>query len=212
MALTDTIRPVRATAKRDVPPEVPVEERIVDAALRCMARWGLAKTTVDDVARDAGCSRATLYRAFPGGKDTLLTELLGREVSRFFDQLDVRLSETPDDLESLVAEAFSFALGHLRGHEALATMLAQEPEVILPLLARGQLDALLATVGARLGPHLEPHLGAAQVPLAAELLTRLVLSYALRPSAVLDPSDPDDLRRLVRAFVVPGLRNLQGAS
>ena len=42
--------------------------RIVDAALRCLARQGIAKTTVDDIAREAGLSRATLYRAFPGGQ------------------------------------------------------------------------------------------------------------------------------------------------
>lgn len=212
MVLADTYTGDRTATQRDIPAEVPVEERIVDAALRCMARWGLAKTTVDDVARDAGCSRATLYRAFPGGKDTLLAELMAREVSRFFDQLDARLADCADDLEALVEEALVFALTHLRGHEALATMLAQEPEVILPLLARGRLDALLLTVGARLGPHLEPHVGAPAVPFAAELLTRLVLSYALRPSALLDPSDPDQRRRLVRDFIVPGLRHLQGAS
>jgi AcrR family transcriptional regulator len=42
--------------------------RVVDAALRCLAREGLRGTTVDDIASDAGVSRATLYRAFPGGR------------------------------------------------------------------------------------------------------------------------------------------------
>ena len=32
----------------------------------CIARWGTAKTTLDDIAREAGCSRATIYRLFPG--------------------------------------------------------------------------------------------------------------------------------------------------
>ncbi|MGZ4705878.1 MAG: TetR/AcrR family transcriptional regulator, partial [Acidimicrobiales bacterium] len=47
-------------------------DRILEAALRCVARWGLIKTTVDDVAREAGCSRATIYRAFPGGKQSVI--------------------------------------------------------------------------------------------------------------------------------------------
>ena len=46
--------------------------RIVDAALRCLARQGTAKTTVDDIAREAGLSRATLYRTFSDGKDGVL--------------------------------------------------------------------------------------------------------------------------------------------
>ena len=37
--------------------------RIRHAALVCVGRFGLAKTTVDDIAREAGCSRATLYRS-----------------------------------------------------------------------------------------------------------------------------------------------------
>src|SRR5689334_391009 len=43
-----------------------VEAKVVDGALRAIARFGLAKLTVDDVAREAGISRATLYRYFPG--------------------------------------------------------------------------------------------------------------------------------------------------
>ena len=67
-----------------------VDGRVLDATLRCVARWGVAKTTLDDVAREAGCSRATVYRAFPGGKEALLEALARREVSRFFAELDAR--------------------------------------------------------------------------------------------------------------------------
>ncbi|MBV9252708.1 MAG: helix-turn-helix transcriptional regulator, partial [Actinobacteria bacterium] len=49
-----------------------LDQRILDATLRCIGRWGVAKTTLEDVAREAGCSRATVYRAVPGGKDGLI--------------------------------------------------------------------------------------------------------------------------------------------
>ena len=39
---------------------------VLDAAVTCIARVGSQKTTLDDVARTAGCSRATVYRFFPG--------------------------------------------------------------------------------------------------------------------------------------------------
>src|SRR5437764_8400576 len=48
------------------------QARIVEATLRCVARWGMAKTTLDDVAREAGLSRATVYRVVPGGKENLM--------------------------------------------------------------------------------------------------------------------------------------------
>src|SRR5437016_14545038 len=43
-----------------------VDVRALDAVLRCIGRFGFAKTTIDDIAREAGCSRATLYRYFDG--------------------------------------------------------------------------------------------------------------------------------------------------
>jgi AcrR family transcriptional regulator len=49
---------------------------LIDATLQCIARWGVAKTGLDDVAREAGVSRATVYRAFPGGKDALFNTVL----------------------------------------------------------------------------------------------------------------------------------------
>ena len=67
------------------------EERIIDATLRCIARWGVGKTTLDDAAREAGCSRATVYRLFPGGKDGLLDAVCRAELARFFVGLTGRL-------------------------------------------------------------------------------------------------------------------------
>jgi len=49
-----------------------VRTRILEGAYACVARSGLAKTTVEGAAREAGLSRATVYRHFPGGKDELL--------------------------------------------------------------------------------------------------------------------------------------------
>jgi AcrR family transcriptional regulator len=37
-------------------------ERVVDAAIACFLRFGLAKTTIEDIARESGLARATVYR------------------------------------------------------------------------------------------------------------------------------------------------------
>src|SRR5262245_25031351 len=66
--------PVESPAER-------IEERAVRATLVCVARHGLAKTTFDDVAREAGCARATLYRYF-GGKRQLVLITTAREAAR----------------------------------------------------------------------------------------------------------------------------------
>ena len=48
-----------------------IRDRILAATLVSLARYGVAKTTLDDVAKEAGCARATVYRYF-GGKQQLL--------------------------------------------------------------------------------------------------------------------------------------------
>ena len=77
--------------------------RVVDAALACIARQGVARTTLDDVARAARCSRATVYRVFPGGKDAVLAPWSTPRSSRFFSALALRMGAATDLEDVLVA-------------------------------------------------------------------------------------------------------------
>ena len=66
-----------------------LRERLLEATYACVARFGLGKTTVEDVVKESGVSRATVYRVFPGGKDELMREVVGWEMGRFFGALAV---------------------------------------------------------------------------------------------------------------------------
>ena len=59
-------------------------QRILEATYACVARWGLSKTTVEDAAREAGLSRATVYRYFPGGRDELIDAVVSWQFLLFF--------------------------------------------------------------------------------------------------------------------------------
>jgi AcrR family transcriptional regulator len=181
------------------------DQRVLDAALRCIARWGVAKTTLDDVAREARCGRATVYRSFPGGKDALLQALVAGERRRFGAGLTAVLEAAPD-LESLLVDGTCFTARFLAGHRALQTVLALEPGQVLPHLAFAGTDRLLAEAADLVSPHLEPHVGAEMAPRATEWVTRLVLSYSLAPSPTVDLTNTDSARHLVRTFVLPALR------
>src|SRR5271169_1891586 len=85
-----------ATSAGEGADAAPQRVRLADAALRCIARQGIAKTTLDDVAREAGCSRATVYRVFPGGKDGLMSAVADTEVARFFSALALRMGAASD--------------------------------------------------------------------------------------------------------------------
>ena len=56
-------------------PPPTVRSRILDAALDLVGRHGLAELSMDELAAQAGVSRATLYRLFPG-KEALFAELV----------------------------------------------------------------------------------------------------------------------------------------
>jgi len=179
-------------------------ERIVDATLRCVARWGMAKTTVDDVAREAGVGRATLYRLFPG-RDALFDATVVAETVRFFARLDDRLAGV-DALEDLLVTAMVEAASTLATHPALQFLLAHEPEAILPHLAFQQMDTVLRTIAAAASPYLAPWLPDPEAAArGAEWVARIVLSYLVAPSPDVDVCDPASVRHLVRTYIVPGL-------
>ena len=99
---------------------------MLDAAQRCCERWGIAKVTIDDIAADAGVSRATIYRMFPGGKDVLFEALRVRELEEFFAVLRAHV-EGADSLEDLLVRTVVAATQELRADDHLALMLASEP-------------------------------------------------------------------------------------
>lgn len=185
--------------------------RIVDATLTCISRVGLAKTTLDDVARAAGCSRATVYRAFPGGKDALMRAVVETELSRLFSDLAVRMGAAAE-LEEVLVAGITGAARRIGGHSALGFLLAHEPEVVLPHLAFEHHDRLLAHVSAYAAPFLGRWLDHAEALRVAEWTTRIVLSYLGCPAEAVDLTHDGDARHLVRTFVLPGIRVLSGGN
>lgn len=201
----------RSTVVADSP-AAGLTERIVDATLRCVARWGLAKTTLDDVAREAGCGRATVYRLFPGGRDALLDAVVATETGRLFARLSAAAADRTG-LEDVVVAIVVEASRSLSAHGALQFLLAHEPEAILPHLAFHRMDTVLRTASEMAGPLLAPWLTPSPdgTPIAetaarvAEWTARIVVSYLTSPAPGVELCDPDSVRRLVRLFVLPGL-------
>ncbi len=183
----------------------PAQERALDAALDLVARWGLSKTTLGDVARAAGISRATLYRSFPGGKDQLFDLLARRELARFLDRVTDAFAGS-DDLADALAGGLHAAAVHLVDHAAVRYILANEPEVAVPVLSFSQCEGLLRVVRRAVAPslvHLLPDPGSAGW--AAEWLARIFLSALVNPTPAFDLSDREVCDRLVRSYVVPAL-------
>ena len=185
------------------------ERRLVDAALTCLGRYGLRKTSLDDIAREAGVSRATVYRIFPGGKDTVVGSVLRHVVGRFCHGLDADLAAAAS-LEELVTAGVGTVLRQAADNPVLASLIEHEPELVLPHFAFHQLERVLDLADAVCGPHLRRFLPDDAVRPAAELLARVVLTFAFRPAPWVDAHDARSVRRLVHTYVVPALTHPPG--
>jgi AcrR family transcriptional regulator len=196
-----------------------LQSRIVTAALSCFARYGTTKTTIDDIAREAGCSRATVYRAFPGGKEELSAAVVESEVARLFAAIAARIASI-DTLEELLVAVADEAVRRIGGHPAVRFLIAHEPDVVLPRIAFSQFDTVLALASAFLAPYLEAYLSEEDARRVGEWITRIVISYLICPVRPADGTgaadeqrlpDEQHLRHVVHHFVLPGIRELQAS-
>jgi AcrR family transcriptional regulator len=95
------------------PPPTGLEsEAVLDAAARCYLRFGVGKTTAADIAKEAGISRATLYRRF-GSHEAIFLDLLTRESTDMVADADRHLAGLEDPVDRLL-EGMVFSIGEIR--------------------------------------------------------------------------------------------------
>jgi AcrR family transcriptional regulator len=105
------------------PREPEVDQRILDAALRLMAQGGYVRMSMDNVAAEAGVTKPTIYRRYPGKVQLALAAI----VAYCDQQPPIYTGNTRDDL---IVEMSNFRRGLERpnGMAMLGTVLAEEHE------------------------------------------------------------------------------------
>ncbi len=105
----------------------------LDAARECILDVGWRRTTLTEVARRAGVSRMTIYRAW-SDMPALLGDLMTREWGGLVAaQVDLTGEPTP----GRIADTVIATIAELRGNELFTRIVELDPELILPyLLAR----------------------------------------------------------------------------
>src|SRR5438874_4984144 len=89
-------------------PQDATRARILDAVFSCAERFGLGRTTIADVAKEARLSRQTVYRYFPSRHD-LLAALVLREEERLVESVR-RATEPYTELRPALEAAFTASL------------------------------------------------------------------------------------------------------
>jgi AcrR family transcriptional regulator len=183
-------------------------DRILAAALACIDTDGLAATSLEDVARTASVSRATIYRRFPGGREQLVSETITWEVGRFFHRIEVAIEDEPD-LDAKLAVALMTGHRAIVEHGLLQRLLRLEPEALLPEIESAT-EAIFGIVFLLLADELRSGIldGRVRVDIdvaaAADHLGRLFLSY-LGSEGQWDLADRAEVDRLVRTQFLAGV-------
>ena len=159
--------------------------RILDATLATMADHGIARLSLEDVARRAKLSRQTVYRYFPSKKELLDATVL-REEQVFIANM-IAAAERHKELEPALRAAIEAALRTGQAHVLLNRLLATEPNSLVALVTTDQGPVLSAARHALeeiLGGWL-PRVPKARQTMAIDAVARLLVSYVVNP-----PTDP----------------------
>lgn len=186
-----------------MPQVIEIRERIVNAAEGCFARYGVGKTTVEDIAAAAGLSRATVYRSFAGGRDEVILAVVLRDLQRFLDRLAGRLSREPSVPDAIV-EGVIDAVAFVRGEPRVVALLTPEAAGHTQAAVAGAAESLLDLCADYVRPHFEfaqrEGLLRADITVdgAVEFLFRIISSMIVMPRE-------DEPREFLRTYVVPAL-------
>ena len=119
-------RMVRESWRSDAPTSVDdARDRLVDAAEACFTRFGVAKTTLEDIATEAGVSRATVYRYFEGGRDEIILGVVLREGREFLESLGLRV-QREQTLGDAIVEGVLYTVAAVRKNDHLALLFAPD--------------------------------------------------------------------------------------
>jgi AcrR family transcriptional regulator len=114
------------------------EERraaILDAALEVFSRRGYHATSIDDIAREGGISKALIYEHF-ASKHDLYGELLEQHAGELFSVLAEAISEAGTTASARLAQGFEAFYGFVEEHGVAWRMLfreATDPEALVLL-------------------------------------------------------------------------------
>lgn len=154
-------------------------DRLLDAAETCFGQFGLAKTTIEDVAKEASVSRATVYRYF-SGRDEVVSGVILRATERYLEKIRSRVEAQPD-LGAAVLEFIEVTLRAARREPTVGLLFTSDEGLDSGGIIDGASIALFELVEEFLTPVFEarrqqmaPGLGISD---ASESILRTILSF-----------------------------------
>jgi len=131
MAETDSVLKL---LERLPPRPDPGLDRLLDATERCLARYGIRRTSMTDIAREMHVARTTLYRQV-GSVEEAVALVASRQLHRVLDDLLSHLSAPGGASVAGFVEAVAGTVRFARQNPVSRRVLDDEPEILGSLLA-----------------------------------------------------------------------------
>ena len=198
-----------STATAAVPDDTkskPVGERLLDAAEVCLAQFGPQKTSMEDVARAAGMSRATVYRYFEN-RDALLLGVASRQASNLSAGA-IRYLAQFDTISDWLVEGLLFTLREIPKRPVFASLVTSLDSSSASKLLLGSSGMIQIGVNV-----LRPMFANAKeqgllhddidIDMLIEWMLRVLWTYLNTPSQV--ATDEDGMRKLFHMMLIPAV-------
>ncbi len=189
----------RNTGERRSDPEL---DEYLDAVEVCVRRYGWSRTSLQDIAQEAGVNRTTIYRLL-GSKDAIFGLFAAREVRRLSEWAarcgQAGQAKGAPTTETLI-EVAAGAIERVRSNPTTAKLLADEPELVASFM-RNRIPEVIERFIDLLGPLLAAAMEEGRVArrdprLMTEWVVRICLSLLFAPPR-------GDLRELLAVGVRP---------
>lgn len=190
------------TDREHIPPRPPPElDPVLDAAERCLIRYGLRRASMTDIAKELGIARSTLYRQVSSIEEATAL-LAARQLYALLDEV-IALLATGDGPGPFI-DASMRVVTFARTSTLALRVLNEEPELIGGLLTNGYVPSYVDQVVGLVTPIFESaaatgSIRASDPRLTAALIIRLITILILVPAE-------DDLEAILRLALEPLLQ------
>lgn len=194
------------STSQDRPAADGIEARILDAARTQFELFGVKKTTIGDVAKQAEVDRGTIYRRI-GSRDDLVRAVSAREVGTLLAELE-GIPSRHEGVAAIVADIFVTVITRWRSHGLINRVLTLEPGRLLPQVTTeggAFFTAAVATTTTILAEAMRQRglPGIPDLTTRVEIAARVVHSLILQPVGTLNLESEGQLAEFARAHIAP---------
>ena len=180
--------------------------KLLDAAYEQFCATGIARASMEEVARRAGTARITIYRKFDS-KDALVDAVMLREFQRYFGEFRAEMAKAQTVADRVVAGLVT-SLRTIGRNPLITKLLEIEPASVPGLVGGGDSRTMFQVrdfVAHQI--RIEQEAGAidprVSTMLAADMIVRITGSFLTSPSDLIELDDEATLTEVAREFILP---------